>query len=375
MIRFDQMMTGLRPSNLGADSPRGLRPASSFFIGLVLCGGFVAACAGTSEPDPDPAALAVVAKAQSLFEPLPASMPHPDGEATDAQVDLGRMLYYENRLSKSHEFSCNSCHMLDQFGVDNEATSPGHGGARGDRNSPTVYNAAMHVAQFWDGREPDVEAQAKGPILNPVEMASDSEEAVVAVLNSIPGYQTAFAKAFPAQADPVTYDNMANAIGAFERNLVTPGPFDRFLAGEWNALNETQRRGFETFVSLGCNTCHTGAALGGQLYRKLGFIFPYETEDIGREKITGQPSDRHVFKVPSLRNVVETGPWFHDGSIETLAEAIQIMGYHQAGQKLSDEQVADLEAFLGTLTGEANADYIAKPSLPASGPNTPGPAS
>ena len=316
---------------------------------------------------------ALAARALSGFGPLPPVALDPNNLVTQAKVDLGRMLYYDARLSRNHDVSCNSCHMLDKFGVDNEPTSPGHRAQRGDRNSPTVYNAALHIAQFWDGRAPDVEAQAKGPILNPVEMASRSETDVVAVLSSMPGYVDAFAAAYPAQLRPVTYDNMAKAIGAFERKLMTPGRFDAFMKGELSALDATERRGLETFLAVGCNTCHTGSALGGQLYRKLGFIFPYETEDLGREKVTGLATDRHVFKVPSLRNVAETGPYLHDGSITDLREMVRIMGYHQLGQTLTEAQISDIVAFLGALTGTIDEQYIARPALPASGPNTPRP--
>ncbi len=332
-------------------------------------------CASGAErdPEPDPATRALAEQAQALFGTLPTSVPIDGEPITDAKADLGRMLYYDERLSKNHDISCNSCHQLDAFGVDGEPTSPGDRGQRGDRNSPTVYNAALHVAQFWDGRAPNVEEQAKGPVLNPIEMASPSEEHVVALLSSIPGYRSAFAEAFPGEADPITYDNMAGAIGAFERQLMTPAPFDRFIAGDFGALDEQEIRGLTTFLGVGCNTCHTGPAVGGQFYRKLGFIFPYETEDPGRERVTGSPADLHVFKVPSLRNVAETGPWFHDGSIGELDEAIRIMGYHQLGQQLDSDQIADIRAFLGSLTGTVDEEYVTRPVLPPSGPDTPGP--
>jgi len=325
------------------------------------------------ETSPDPSAIALAERAAAIFGRLPSSVPNPDNVGSPAKLDLGRMLYYDTRLSKNHDIACNSCHLLDAYGVDGEPTSPGHRGARGGRNSPTVYNAAIHVAQFWDGREPDVEAQAKGPVLNPIEMAAPSEQYVVGVLSSIPGYVDAFSVAFPDEADSLTYDLMAAAIGAFERNLMTPGRFDAFMAGDLDALDATEQRGLTTFFALGCNSCHTGPALGGALYRKLGFIFPYETEDIGRESVTGQEADRHVFKVPALRNVAKTAPYFHDGSIASLEEVVEIMGYHQIGLKLEDGQLADLVAFLGSLTGEWNAEYIAEPTVPERGPDTPAP--
>jgi cytochrome c peroxidase len=322
---------------------------------------------------PDPQAVALAEKAAALFGPLPDSAPNPNNVETEAKIDLGRMLYYDPRLSKNHDIACNSCHPLDRYGADGEKTSPGDRGQRGTRNSPTVFNAALHVAQFWDGREPDVEAQAKGPVLNPVEMASPSPEHVVEVLASMPGYVEAFKAAFPDDAQPVSYDNMARAIGAFERNLMTPGRFDAFMEGDPTALTADEQRGLETFISVGCNSCHMGPTVGGTLYRKLGFVFPYETEDPGREKITGDPADLHVFKVPSLRNVAKTAPYFHDGSIPTLEEVVPLMGYHQIGVKLDPAQVADIVTFLDSLTGEIDEDYIAKPTLPADGPTTPKP--
>ena len=326
-----------------------------------------------SPPAADPAIAALAEKANMLLKPLPTSVPNPVNEGTPAKLDLGRMLYYDTRFSRNQDISCNSCHMLDAYGVDNEPTSPGHKGTRGDRNSPTVYNAALHIAQFWDGRAADVEAQAKGPILNPVEMAMASDVAVVDILDSIPGYASAFAAAFPGEADPIRYDNMALAIGAFERNLMTPGRFDAFMGGDLEALSEQERRGLETFFNVGCNSCHNGPAVGGQLYRKLGFVFAYETKDVGREKVTNDPADRHVFKVPSLRNVAKTGPWFHDGSITALEEVVRLMGYHQVGVTLEPAQIADIVAFLGALTGEIDPVYTAKPTLPESGPSTPAP--
>lgn len=326
-----------------------------------------------AEEAPDPAAIALAERAAALFGALPSSVPNPDNVGSRAKLDLGRMLYYDARLSKNHDIACNSCHLLDAYGVDGEPTSAGHRGVRGGRNSPTVYNAAIHVAQFWDGREPDVEAQAKGPVLNPIEMAAPSEGYVVGVLSSIPGYVDAFSAAFPDDLDSLSYDNMARAIGAFERNLMTPGRFDAFMGGEWNALDATERRGLSTFLAVGCNSCHTGPALGGALYRKLGFIFPYETQDLGRENVTGEAVDRHVFKVPSLRNIAKTGPYFHDGSIATLEEVVKIMGYHQVGIQLEDAQIADIVAFLGSLTAEPDLDYVAKPELPESGLDTPAP--
>ena len=358
----------------GVAVPALLLSAAFIVGGCALSGGEVEeAGAAASQAVDQASGRALASKAAETFGALPTSAPNAGNPGTPAKIDLGRMLYYEKRLSKNHDVSCNSCHLLDAYGVDSEPTSPGHRGQRGGRNSPTVYNAALHVAQFWDGRSPDVEAQAKGPVLNPIEMAAPSEAHIVSLLASMPGYVDAFAAAFPEDDASLSYDNMARAIGAFERNLITPSRFDAFMAGDASALDAKEQRGLATFMATGCTTCHTGATLGGLLYRKIGFIFPYETEDKGREDVTGNVADRHVFKVPSLRNVVETGPYFHDGSITDVAEAVRIMGYHQLGVTLREDQVSDVVAFLGSLSGAVDAAYIAEPELPASTIDTPEP--
>ena len=312
-------------------------------------------------------------KHAGMFGVLPDHM-HAGEAPSKELVDLGRMLYYDARLSKNHDISCNSCHMLDKYGVDNEPTSPGHKGQRGGRNSPTSYNAALHVAQFWDGREPDVEAQAKGPPLNPIEMAMKSPEHVEKVLKSMPGYRAAFKAAFPGQDKPVSFDNMGTAIGAFERGLVTKNsPFDKYLAGDVDALNAEQKAGLDLYVETGCTTCHMGATMGGSMFQKLGLQHPYETADKGRQEVTKQEADAYMFKVPSLRNVAETGPYFHDGSVATLDEAVKLMAWHQLGKKLEDGDVKKISAFLKSTTGEIPTEYVAMPELPKSGPKTPKP--
>ncbi|MFM7204707.1 MAG: cytochrome-c peroxidase [Myxococcota bacterium] len=308
------------------------------------------------------------------FGPLPASYEVATSPSTEEKVTLGRMLYYENRLSRSHELSCNSCHMLEAYGVDNQPTSPGHKAQRGGRNSPTVYNAAGHIQQFWDGRAEDVEAQAKGPILNPIEMAMKDEASVVATLKSMPEYEAAFKAAFPGEADPVSYDNMAKAIGAFERKLVTPARWDKFLGGDQGALTDAEKAGFNAFVDAGCLACHTGALVGGGMYQKLGLVTPWpNATDVGRFEVTKNEADKGVFKVPSLRNVEKAAPYFHDGSVATLSEAITLMGKHQLGKELTPEQVTSIETWLKTLTGELPTAYIAKPTLPPSSEKTPKP--
>ena len=317
--------------------------------------------------------VVVPATTFAAFGSLPVSW---DKEGSnDALRDLGRTLYFDKRLSKNHDVSCNSCHALARFGVDNEATSPGHKGQLGGRNSPTVYNAAGHLAQFWDGRAADVEAQAVGPILNPVEMAMPNEAAVLEVINSIPGYADMFAKAFPGAKAPVTYDNVGAAIGAFERRLVTPNSkYDAFAAGKKDALTSQQKRGLNTFMASGCITCHSGALFGGLLYQKLGLVRPWpDASDLGRGGETKNAAENFFFKVPSLRNIEKTGPYFHDGKVATLSDAVKLMASHQLGKDLKPTEVDDITAFLKSLTGTPDAAYIKEPALPKSGPKTPKP--
>lgn len=319
-------------------------------------------------------AVDVPAAKLRMFKPLPSAMDTATNTASPAKIDLGRMLYFDNRLSKNQKLSCNSCHMLDKYGVDNEPTSEGHKDQRGDRNSPTVYNAAGHIVQFWDGRAADVEAQAKGPVLNPVEMAMPSEAAVVAVLKSIPGYAPLFQKAFPGEKDPLTYDNMAKAIGAFERRLVTPARWDKFLGGDQKALSDNEKSGFLKFVELGCSSCHMGAYVGGSMFQKMGVVTAYpDTKDEGRAKVTKNGADKYVFKVPSLRNIEKTAPYFHHGQARTLEQAVNEMGHYQLGKKLTAAETTSLVAWLKTLTGEIPAHYIKPPQLPASSDKTPKP--
>ncbi len=313
--------------------------------------------------------------AMKLFRPLPAVMESPDNPITDAKVKLGRMLYYETRLSAGQDISCNSCHSLDAYGAESERVSTGHKKQQGTRNAPTVYNAAGHFVQFWDGRAPDVEEQAKGPVMNPIEMAMSSEAAAVRVLASMPEYAALFRQAFPKDKDPISFNNMALAIAAFERGLVTPSRWDRFLAGDKSALTPAEKAGFNKFAASGCPACHNGAYVGGNSFQKLGIVTPWpDQSDSGRQRITKQDADKLVFKVPSLRNVAKTAPYFHDGSIPTLEKAIRAMAVHQRGSQLSDADVKSIATWLDTLTGEIPLDYIKAPQLPKSTPGTPAPA-
>jgi cytochrome c peroxidase len=320
---------------------------------LMVCGLAALAACAPKKPMLEEAEL-------KAFAPLTAP-----ASAVEAQVKLGRMLFYDARLSKGQDISCNSCHDLEKYGVDGEPTSDGHKGQRGDRNSPTVYNAAAHFVQFWDGRAEDVEAQAKGPVLNPIEMAMPGEQAVVAVLEAIPEYVAAFQEAFPGEAKPVSYDNMAKAIGAFERGLVTPSRWDKFLNGDQGALTAEEQSGARKFIAAGCGTCHAGALLGGHIYQKIGAMRPYpDTSDPGRFKVTKVERDRMLFKVPSLRNVAKTAPYFHNGKIGGLEQAVAEMSEYQLGRQMTADEVASIVTFLNSLTGEIPAEYIRKPELP-----------
>ena len=310
------------------------------------------------------------------FKVLPAVMDSAANPITDDKVDLGRMLYYDARLSKGQDVSCNTCHALTKYGVDDESesVSTGHKGLKGTRNSPTVYNAAGHFVQFWDGRAATIEEQAGGPILNPVEMAMPDARHVVAVLKSMPGYVAAFGKAFPGSKDPVTYANAGKAIGAFERKLVTAARWDKFLAGDQAALNDAEKAGLNKFLDTGCQMCHSGAYMGGSMFQKLGAVQPWpQTADQGRFGVTKQDADKMVFKVPSLRNIEKTAPYYHDGSVKTLDDAVAKMAQYQLGKPLGKEDVDSVVTFLKTLTGELPAAYIKQPELPKSTPKTPPP--
>ena len=322
----------------------------------------------------DPGTVQINEAALQSFAPLPAAMNVPENPVTDVKVKLGRMLYYDPRLSANQKISCNTCHPLDLYGAETTKVSTGFKAQKGTRNAPTVYNAAGHFVQFWDGRVPTVEQQAKGPILNSVEMAMPSETAALKVLNSMPEYVSLFKEAFPGDQDPVTYDNMALAIGVFERGLVTPAPWDRFLKGDQSALTNAQKAGFNTFINGGCAACHRGPYVGGETFQKLGIVKPWPNQsDLGRAAVTKKDQDKMVFKVPSLRNIKETGPYFHDGSVPTLELAIRNMAVHQTGAKLSDAQIKSIQTWFTCLTGEIPKSYIAEPELPKRTAETPSP--
>lgn len=297
------------------------------------------------------------AQARQIFGVLPDAAENPDNITSAEKVELGKTLYFDKRLSKDNTQSCNTCHDLNTFGVDNKSFSEGNDGELGGRNSPTTLNAALHIAQFWDGREPDVEAQAGGPILNPVEMAMPSEQVVVERLSGIDEYVSLFAKAFPE--DPfITYDNLKKALGAFERKLITPSKFDDYIAGNDDALNKKEKTGLQTFINSGCVACHSGNLLGGNMYQKFGLFGNYwdytksEKIDNGKHEVTKNETDKYFFKVPSLRNIEKTAPYFHDGSVQELDEAIRIIAKVQVNKDLTVKETGEIIDFLKTLTGE-----------------------
>ncbi|MGZ3458702.1 MAG: cytochrome-c peroxidase [Archangium sp.] len=354
-------------------------------LGLASLGAFSSSCRKeTPPPEPTPAAAAAPAAAEPpkprmSYEKLASFFRPPAVKAaapvdTPAQFSLGRMLFFEKRLSKNHDISCNSCHDLATFGVDGKPTSEGHKGQKGTRNAPTVFHAAGHIAQFWDGRAATLEEQASGPMMNPVEMAMPDEKRVVATLDSMPQYVKAFKAAFPGNKEPVSVTNAAHAIAAFERKLLTTSRFDKFLAGDETALTEQERRGLELFAGAGCTTCHNGPAVGGTSFQKLGVIEAYPTEDKGRFAVTKNEEDLYKFRVPTLRNVEKTGPYFHDGSVKELPQVVRLMAKHQLGMTFSDAEVGDIVAFLKSLTGELpGPEVVSAPELPPSSRTTPKP--
>ena len=293
----------------------------------------------------DPARLAA-------FGQVPADFFGELDEPRPELIALGEQLFRDARLSGDGKLSCNSCHNLETNGADTVAFSLGHDGKPVGRNSPTVFNSAGHVAQFWDGRAKDVEAQALGPILAPGEMAAESGDAVVKVLKADKACVDAFNKAFVDEKDPVTFQNVGLAIGAFERTLAKPSRWDKFQSGDLNALTEDEKRGFNTFVESGCSGCHAGPLIGGATFMKVGLVTPWPNQkDQGKFDLTKNEADRMVFKVPSLRYATETAPYFHDGSAADLHTAIKLMGKHQLGKELTDAQAHDIEAWLGSTSG------------------------
>jgi len=323
-------------------------------------------------------ASAFAAQASAIeWQALPDVAPAPaDNPTTQAKVELGKMLFMDPRFSSTGTVACNSCHNIMEGGDDSRSVSMGVHGKTGGRNAPTVWNSAFHSVQFWDGRAPLLEDQAKGPVANPVEMGMKDVETAMERVRQIPGYKAYFDKAFGENS--MTVDNAARAVAAFERTLITPNSaYDKFVKGDKQAMSEQQLRGMDTFASSGCTSCHSGAAFNGPLM-KLGegfftrfptftdnvYVAQYKlADDKGRQEATGNSADANMFRTQTLRNITDTAPYFHNGSVNDLSEAVRVMAKTQLNKALSDADVADMVAFLGALTGEY--PEITMPRLPA----------
>jgi len=315
-------------------------------------------------------------RAQGMFKPIPDAAPAMKGKSfTPEKVELGKMLFFDPRLSSSALLSCNTCHNVGMGGADFQETSTGHRWQKGPRNAPTVLNSVFNVAQFWDGRAVDLKQQAKDPVQGSVEM-NNTPDAAIRTLKSMPEYVTLFKKSFPGQADSLTFDNMAEAIEAFEATLLTPGaPFDRYLQGKTDALSAAQKDGLRLYMDKGCAGCHAGVNLGGQAYFPFGLAEKPRAEimagDTGRFQVTKSKSDEYVFKAPSLRNIDLTPPYFHSGKVWSLKEAVQVMGTAQLGATLTAEETDKMIGFLKSATGtQPKVEY---PILPAPTDLTPRP--
>ncbi len=318
-------------------------------------------------------ALSLTVSASAFAAPSnePIQPIQPAKITNQAKVELGKQLFFDPRLSKSGFISCNSCHNLSMGGSDNLSTSIGHNWQQGPINSPTVLNSSLNLAQFWDGRAADLKEQAGGPIANPMEMGF-THTLAVDVLQSIPQYRESFKKVYGKNA--IDIDQVTDAIAAFEETLVTPNSrFDQWLKGDKKALNKDELAGYQLFKDVGCTACHNGSAVGGNSFQKMGLVEPYATQNPaeGVAGLTGNDADRMKFKVPTLRNVELTYPYFHDGAYWNLEEAVDVMARLQLGRKLEQKQIAQITAFLKTLTGEQPS--FALPILPPSTAKTPRP--
>jgi cytochrome c peroxidase len=289
-----------------------------------------------------------------------------DLDAIDrARIAVGKQLFFDPRLSKHGDVACVTCHPFERGGTDGLAVSKGDAGRTGTRNAPTVFNAARHFAQFWDGRVAHLEEQAGKPFLEKTEMGMIDESAVVAAIAAIPGYRVALGDAFPEDANPVTFAHITDVIAAYETTLITPSRWDQYLRGDVSALTAQEVEGVKLFADTGCIQCHTGELVGGSMFQKVGVAVPWPNQaDPGRYSITKQEVDRMVFKVPTLRNVADTAPYFHDGSVSDLSEAVRRMGEHQLGVDLPADEVAHIVAWLKTLSGKPPASAIEPPTLP-----------
>ena len=322
--------------------------------------------AGADETD------TLLTQAKQVFGPLPSTIPSQRNPITPEKVALGKILFYETRISVDGTVSCARCHPMGLYAADGLRKSIGNNSKLNPRNAPTILNAAGQISAHWTGNRLDVEDQAKQAIIGPPSYGMASYEAAEKKLKEIKGYPPLFQKAFPLEKEPVTIDNFAKAVGAFERTLVTPSRFDAFLKGNKTALTEPEKKGLQTFMQTGCAGCHSGPYAGGQMYQKFGLFEPYgkytKSSDIdeGRYTVTKNETDKYLFKTPILRNVDKTAPYFHDGSVDHLYDAVWIMGKVQLAKDLTKAQVEDILIFLTTLTGNIPETALQIPLLPAS---------
>jgi cytochrome c peroxidase len=337
--------------------------AALFAIGIVALSANMVIAASADEE--------LMIQAKAIFGPLPSSMPSAENPITPAKVKLGHILFWEPRISSDGTVSCVKCHPISLYAADGLRKALGNHCKDNPRNSPCIFNAASEIAAHWIGNRTNVEDQAKQALIGPPSYGMPSYESVEKILKGIKGYAMLFQEAFPKDKDPVTADNFAKAVGAFERTLVTPAPFDDFMNGNASALTEQQKRGLKTFIGTACITCHLSPYLGGQLYQKFGVFKPYEqftksaTIDEGRFAVTKNPAEKFFFKVPVLRNVAETPPYFHDGSVDKLEDAVVIMAKIQLSKDLTEDQVTDIAAFLKSLTGRIPELALTVPVLPS----------
>lgn len=331
--------------------------SSSFFVVLVSVM-FATATARAESPN----AKTLLEDAKQNFQPIAVPSPVSDPVAA-ARIELGRRLFFENRVSMDGNVNCAHCHLPDKQASDGLPKAIGVFGKENPRNAPSIFNAALNVKQHWRGERESLEDQAEKSLLGPASFGNPDPATAMSKLKAIPAYAGAFAKAFPGDTDPINSKNWGAAIGAFERTLLTPSKFDAFLAGDASSLSTQEQAGLRKFIDLGCASCHDGAGVGGHSFQKFGVATDYwketgvATPDKGRADVTKSDADLYVFKVASLRNVAQTAPYFHDGSVDDLAKAVRIMGKTQLGQDLSDKDVADIVAFLGALTGPVPANY------------------
>jgi len=316
-------------------------------------------------------------EARQYFSPITQDIiDSPQNPVTPAKAELGKMLFHDAGLSKTGNMSCNTCHNLANYGVLNIPKEIGNKGQVGIYNIPTVYNVGFNTVILWEVRFKSVEEQANRPILNPIQGAMPNGEAVVRLLESMSGYRELFAKAFPNEEKPITFENVGKAIAAFERTLITPSRFDKFLMGDTRALTAEEKKGLKLFIEKGCVSCHNGVGVGGGMAQKMGIVKPYNSTSPSKGKydVTKNPEDMYIFKVPSLRNVERTAPYFHDGQVWSLEEAVRIMADIQLGVQLKDDEVKAIVAFLKSLTGEIPRHALTLPVLPPSTDKTPRPS-